>query len=99
VVLPKPTQKPESRWHLSQYLILTRGPRPFLIRPPCLVQRKQTKKKPHWPDGVAKRGGVCARRDRGEYDKAAGVAASKVIRVPVPMSAFGGKADISSGSL
>ena len=57
------------------------------------------KKKPHRPAGVAKRGGLCARRDRGEYDKAAGVAASKVIRVPVPMSAFGGKADISSGSL
>ena len=31
---------------------------------------------------------------RGQRDEAAGVAASKVIRVPVPMSAFGGKADI-----
>jgi hypothetical protein len=31
----------------------------------------------------------------GECRQAAGVAASKVIGVPVPMSAFGGKADIA----
>ena len=31
-------RKPESRWRLSQYLILTRGPRAFLIWPPCSGQ-------------------------------------------------------------
>jgi hypothetical protein len=32
---------------------------------------------------------------RGQRDEAAGVGASTVIHVPVPMSAFGGKADIA----
>jgi hypothetical protein len=33
--------------------------------------------------------------DCGEYRQTAGAVAPKVIRVPVPMSAFGGKADIT----
>ena len=32
-------------------------------------------------------------RDRGEYRQAAGAGASKLITGPVPMSAFGGKAE------
>jgi len=36
------------------------------------------------------------RQGRGGSRQAAGVAASKVIRGPVPMSALGGKADIPS---
>jgi hypothetical protein len=35
-----------------------------------------------------------ARRIADNVTKLPGVAASKVIRVPVPMSAFGGKADM-----
>jgi hypothetical protein len=37
-----------------------------------------------------------ARRIAGEYRQAAGVVASKLLTRPVPMSAFGGKADIET---
>ena len=37
-------------------------------------------------------------RSRREYRQAAGAGAPKVIRVPVPMSAFGTKADITQTS-
>ena len=48
--------------------------------------------------GRARRTSGQGEPDRGQHRQAAGVGAPKVIGVLVPMSAFGGKADMSSGT-